>query len=60
MILKNNAKNKNLENPNAYYWSLLAANGKEQSFEFINHNKKEIDLSVVSNLEQAFDLIQNN
>ena len=32
MILKNYAKNKNLENPNAYYWSLLASNGKEQYF----------------------------
>ncbi len=32
MILTNNAKNKNPDNPNAFYWSLLAANGKEQYF----------------------------
>jgi hypothetical protein len=32
MIITNNAKNRNLENPNSYYWSLLASNGKEQYF----------------------------
>jgi hypothetical protein len=32
MILTNNAKNRNFDNPNSYYWSLLASNGKEEYF----------------------------
>ena len=32
MILSNIAKNKNPENPNSTFWSLLASNGKEQYF----------------------------
>ena len=32
MILSNNAKNINPDNPNSCYWSLLAANGKEEYF----------------------------
>ena len=32
MILSNLAKNKNPENPNSTFWSLLASNGKEQYF----------------------------
>ena len=32
MILTNNAKNKNIDNPNSYYWSLFASNGKEEYF----------------------------
>ena len=32
MILTNNAKNKNPDNPNSYSWSLLATNGKEEYF----------------------------
>ena len=32
MILTNSSKNRNPDNPNAFYWSLLAANGKEQHF----------------------------
>ena len=32
MILSNNAKNINPDNPNSYYWSLLAANGREEYF----------------------------
>ena len=32
MILTNNAKNKNKDNPNAYFWSLLGENGKEEYF----------------------------
>ena len=32
MILTNNAKNRNLDNPNSYFWSLLGVNGKEEYF----------------------------
>ena len=32
MILSNNAKNINPDNPNSYYWSLLATNGREEYF----------------------------
>ena len=32
MILSNIAKNRNPENPNSTFWSLLASNGKEQYF----------------------------
>ena len=31
-IINNNAKNKNIDNPNAYFWSLLSNNGKEEYF----------------------------
>ena len=44
MILTNVAKNKNKENPNAYFWSLLAANGKEEYFNKLkNTNFKTYD-----------------
>ena len=32
MILSNTPKNRNINNPNAYYWSLFGANGKEEYF----------------------------
>ena len=32
MILTNNAKNKKLDNPNSYFWSLLATNAREDYF----------------------------
>lgn len=32
VILTNFAKNKNPDNPNSYFWSLLASNGKEEYF----------------------------
>lgn len=32
IILTNFAKNKNPDNPNSYFWSLLASNGKEEYF----------------------------
>ena len=32
LILSNYAKNRNPDNPNAFYWSLLASNGKEEYF----------------------------
>ena len=37
IILTNNARNKNFENPNSCYWSLLASNGKEEYFNKLKH-----------------------
>ena len=37
MILTNIAKNRNRDNPNSYYWSLLASNGKEGNFRKLNN-----------------------
>ena len=37
MILTNNARNKNIDNPNSCYWSLLASNGKEEYFNKLNN-----------------------
>ena len=46
MILTNSAKNRNKDNPNAYFWSLLSANGKEEYFNKLkNTNFKTFDKS---------------
>ena len=37
IILTNNARNKNFDNPNSCYWSLLASNGKEEYFNKLKH-----------------------
>ena len=44
MILTNTSKNRNKDNPNAYFWSLLGANGKEEYFSKLkNTNFKTYD-----------------
>ena len=56
MILTNNAKNRNLDNPNAYYWSLLASNGKEQYFNKLkNTSLKTYDKSFTLDIFDTND-----
>ena len=47
MILTNSSKNRNKDNPNAYFWSLFSANGKEEYFNKLkNTNFKTFDKNL--------------
>ena len=56
MILTNNAKNKNPDNPNSYSWSLLATNGKEEYFNKLkNTSIKTFDKNFILDIFDTDD-----
>jgi hypothetical protein len=63
MILSNIAKNKNPENPNSTFWSLLASNGKEQYFTKMKNTSiktydKNFTLDIFDTDDEEINLFQ--
>jgi hypothetical protein len=65
MILSNNAKNINPDNPNSYYWSLLAANGREEYFNKLKNTSiktydKNFTLDIFDSDEEEINFEKGN
>ena len=63
MILSNIAKNRNPDNPNATFWSLLASNGKEQYFNKLKNTSiktydKNITLDIFDTDEDDINIFK--
>ena len=65
VIFTNFAKNKNPDNPNSYFWSLLASNGKEEYFNKLRNTSlktydKNFTLDIFDSDDKEINFLENS